>query len=184
MTEGHRTRSISNSIRDGSRGEYRQSEDERGRSEIRYCQILTNVNQSIDPKGEWKGLKSIAYVDYLRTENGKTTLKRRYFISSLNGKNHKLIAKAIRKHWCIENQLHWGGTDGEPASPYGVPFLDVSFNEDASRIRKDYAPENLAVIRHIALNLLKQEKTLKFGVKIKRKSAGWDEEYLLKVLAS
>ncbi len=109
---------------------------------------------------------------------------RRYCISSLNGKSHKLIAKAIRKHWCIENQLHWGGTDGEPASPYGVPFLDVSFNEDASRIRKDYAPENLAVIRHIALNLLKQEKTLKFGVKIKRKSAGWDEEYLLKVLAS
>ncbi len=152
------------------KSEYRQSEDERGRSEIRYCQILTNINQDIDPKGEWKGLKSIAYVDYLRTENGKTTLKRRYFISSLNGKSHKSIAKAIRKHWCIENQLHW--------------VLDVSFNEDASRIRKDNAPENLGIIRHIALNLLKQEKTLKVGVKIKRKNAGWDEKYLLKVLTS
>ena len=152
------------------KSEYRQCEDDRGRSETRYCQILTNINQEIDPKGEWKGLNSIAYVDYLRTEKGKTTRERRYFISSLTAQSHKLIAKAIRKHWCIENQLHW--------------VLDVSFNEDASRIRKDNAPENLAIIRHIALNLLKQEKTLKFGVKNKRKNAGWDDKYLLKVLTS
>ncbi len=150
--------------------EYRLSEDERGRSETRYCQILTNIEREIDPKGEWKGLKSIAYVDYLRTENSKTTLERRYFISSLNERSHKSIGLAIRKHWCIENQLHW--------------VLDVSFNEDASRIRKDHAPENLAIIRHIALNLLKQEKTLKVGVKNKRKNAGWDDKYLIKVLTS
>ena len=150
--------------------EYRQSEDGRGRAETRSCQILTNINQEIDPKGEWKGLNSVAYVDYLRTQNGKTTLERRYFISSLNANNHQAIAIAIRKHWCIENQLHW--------------VLDVSFNEDDSRIRKDNSPENLAIIRHIALNLLKQEKTLKVGIKNKRKNAGWDDKYLIKVLIS
>ncbi|MGB5595193.1 MAG: ISAs1 family transposase, partial [Crocosphaera sp.] len=68
----------------------------------------------------------------------------------------------------IENQLHW--------------VLDVAFNEDDSRIRKDNAPENLAIIRHIALNLLKQDKTLKGSIKNKRKVAGWDNDYLLSLL--
>ena len=152
------------------KSEYRQSSDDHGREETRYCQILTNINQEIDHDGEWKNLNSIAYVDYLRTEKEKTSLERRYFISSLNQDNHQSIALAIRKHWCIENQLHW--------------VLDVSFNEDDSRIRKDNSPENLAIIRHIALNLLKQEKTLKVGVKNKRKNAGWDDKYLIKVLTS
>ena len=152
------------------KSEYRQSEDDHGREETRYCQILTNINQEIDPKVAWKGLNSIAYVDYLRTQKGGNTLERRYFISSINDEGHKLIAKAIRKHWCVENQLHW--------------VLDVSFNEDDSRIRKDNAPENLAIIRHIALNLLKQEKSLKIGVNNKRKNAGWSEKYLIKVLTS
>ena len=176
-------RAILNDFQGLIKTEYRLSEQNHSRSETRYCQILTNINLEIDPDGEWKNLNSIAYVDYLRTAKEKTTLERRYFISSLNQDNHKSIALAIRKHWRIENQLHWGGTDGEPASPYGVPFLDVSFNEDDSRIRKDNSPENLAIIRHIALNLLKKEKTLKVGVKNKRKNAGWDEKYLLKVLA-
>ena len=75
--------------------------------DTRSCQILTNINKEIDPKGEWKNLNSIAFVDYLRTENEKTTRERRYFISSIAREGHKSIANAIRKHWGIENQLHW-----------------------------------------------------------------------------
>ncbi len=94
-------------------------------------------------------------------------LERRYFISSLNT-NAKTFSEAIRIHWGIENGLHW--------------CLDVAFNEDACRIRKDYASENLAVVRHIALNLLKKEKTAKTGIKNKRLNAGWDNAYLARLL--
>jgi len=78
------------------------------------------------------------------------------------------FSKSVRGHWSIENSLHWS--------------LDVSFNEDQSRIRKGFAGENLALIRHLALNLLKQEKTLKRGIAAKRKRAGWDDDYLLKII--
>ena len=120
--------------------DYWQSETGHAREERRYYQMLSNVASELDPKGEWKNLNSIGMVDYLREEkDGKTSFERRYYLSSLPN-NAELLAKAIRQHWCIENQLHW--------------VLDVQFNEDDSRIRKDNAPENLASIRQIALNLL------------------------------
>lgn len=79
------------------------------------------------------------------------------------------ILKSKRTHWTIENQLHW--------------VLDIAFREDAGRVRKDHAPENFAILRHMALNLLKQEKSAKGGVKAKHLQAGWNEDYLLKVLS-
>ena len=93
----------------------------------------------------------------------------RYYISSLPS-NAERILQAVRNHWSIENKLHW--------------VLDVALDEDRSRVRKDQAPENFAVLRHIALNLLKQEKTAKGGIHAKQFQAALNEEYLLKVLAS
>ena len=130
--------------------------------------MVSDIAEEVDPFGEWKNLKSIGFVDYFRSEkDGKITCERRYYISSLPN-NAKLLAEAIRGHWSIENQLHW--------------VLDVQFQEDDSRIRKDNAPANLAIIRQIALNLLTREKTVKNGIINKRKRAGWDNDYLLKVL--
>ena len=100
---------------------------------------------------------------------GKSLEIRRYYISNLDN-NAEVLAEAIRGHWGIENQLNW--------------VLDVQFQEDDSRIRKDNAPENFAIIRQIALNLLNQEKTVKTGIKNKRNRAGWNNNYLLKVLFS
>ncbi|ACK73730.1 transposase ISAs1 family protein (plasmid) [Gloeothece citriformis PCC 7424] len=153
------------------KSEYKVKDKGHGRQEVRYYQMLSNVAEEIDPDWQWLNLNSIGYVEYLRVENGtdKTSLDRRYFISSLNN-NIKVFSKAIREHWCVENQCHW--------------VLDVQFNEDDSRIRKDNAPANMAILRHLALNLLKQEKTVKAGAKAKRKKAGWDENYLLKILKS
>ena len=98
----------------------------------------------------------------------KTTVKNRYYISSLPSEAKHLL-RVARRHWSIENELHW--------------VLDVQMKEDHCRVRKGHAPENLAVLRHIALSLLKQEKTAKGGIHAKQLQAAWSEDYLLKVLS-
>ena len=106
-------------------------------------------------------------VESERHVNGEVTIEHRYYIASIEN-DAELFAEAVRAHWGIENSVH------------GV--LDVAFREDDSRVRKGYSSENLSVIRHIALNLLRQEKTAKVGFKNKRLMAGWDDNYLCKVL--
>jgi predicted transposase YbfD/YdcC len=117
---------------------------------------------------EWAKLTSLVKVQAERRTTQKTTIEDRYYLSSLAGDAQKLL-DATRTHWGIENSLQW--------------VLDIAFREDECRVRKGYAAQNLATLRHIAVNLLKQEKTAKVGTKSKRLRAGWDENYLLKVLS-
>lgn len=138
-----------------------------GRIETRRYWTVSDIDW-LEGKADWKELKSIGMVESEREIGEKVTKEIRYYISSLPG-NAKQFGDAVRRHWGIENSLHW--------------VLDVAFREDECRIRKGYAAENFAVLRHIALNLVREEKSIKRGVKGKRLKAGWDNDYLGKILS-
>jgi predicted transposase YbfD/YdcC len=116
---------------------------------------------------QWRDMQNLILVETTREIKEQCTTELRYYLSSLSPDAVR-AAQAVRKHWGIENSLHW--------------ILDVAFREDESRVRVGNAPENLALVRKLTHNLLQQEKTLKRGVKTKRFLAALDEAYLLKVL--
>jgi predicted transposase YbfD/YdcC len=137
-----------------------------GRIEVRKY-VQTETLDWITAKVGWAGLKSIGYVTSTRIIGEKTSTETRYFISSLS-LNAKRFGAAVRGHWAVENNLHW--------------CLDVQMNEDQCRKRVKNAAQNFALLRRIALNLLKAEKTKKGSMKGRSKLTGWDHDYLLKVL--
>jgi predicted transposase YbfD/YdcC len=141
-----------------------------GRIEIRQCWSISDPEYlaNIRDLDRWKGVKSLVMILSERQIGEKREVQDRYYISSLES-DAKKILQAKRSYWSIENCLHW--------------VLDIAFNEDHSRVRKDHAPQNFSILRHMALNLLKLETTVKAGIKAKRLKCGWDTDYLLKVLA-
>lgn len=139
-----------------------------GRVETRRCQVIDDLSL-IENREEWEGLHSLIRIEserYLKN-SGETEKETRFYISDLEA-DAGLINSSVRKHWGIENSLHW--------------VLDVDFREDYSRKRVGNAAQNFTLINRIALNLLKNEKTTKVGVRGKRLKAGWDNRYLIKLL--
>ena len=148
---------------------HRSVHGDHGRVELRRCQALHVAGKGLLDTEGWPGLQTVCRVESERQAGGKLANETRYFISSLEADAEALL-EATRTHWHIENKLHW--------------VLDVAFGEDESRIRSGHAAENMAGVRRMATSLLKNETTSSVGIKNKRLQAGWNEEYLFKVLSA
>jgi predicted transposase YbfD/YdcC len=159
---------ISTGFQEFQHSTYKTEETGHGRHEIRQYVMLSGIQSQLDPDSVWTNFNSVGMVESVRSKYGKTTVETRYFISSLES-NAEQFANSVRSHWGIENSLHW--------------ILDVALKEDDCRIRKDNAPQNFAVLRQIAVNLLGKENRLKRGIKNKQFLAAMDNKYLARVLA-
>jgi predicted transposase YbfD/YdcC len=144
------------------------SEKSRDRHEVRRCWVINANNDRVSNYNEWQNLNVLIRIERTRVHNGKTSTEQSYYISSRNLSAAEGL-NAARSHWQVES-LHW--------------MLDVGFREDENRSRVGFSAENLAVIRQLALNLVKNDPTRKRGVNNMRKRAGWDSTYLEKLLFS
>ncbi len=137
-----------------------------GRDECRRCWATSEIDW-LEGRQEWADLRSVVLIESERFIGEALSVEERYYLSSLPA-DAKLLNEAARAHWTVENSLHW--------------VLDVTFHEDASRIKKDNAPENFGLLRRLALCLLKKETSSKRSIRGKRLRASWDDGYLLQVM--
>jgi len=142
------------------------SDADHGRLETRHYWITSDI-ECLGVKSSWANITSVGMVESQRDVGGTVSIEQRYFLTSLPCDAVR-FAHAVRQHWGVENALHW--------------VLDVSFREDDCRIRQGHGAQNMAVLRHMALNLLRRESGHKRGIKARRKRAGWDRDYLFQVL--
>ena len=144
--------------------------DGHGRIEERTVHVCSDISWMTTAE-TWAGFSFLALVESKRTElsTNKTSTERRYYIGSAADADAETVGSTIRRHWGIENRLHW--------------VLDMAFREDDARHRAKNCAANFATLRHFAVNLLKLDKTKKLGVANKRKVAGWNRDYLLHVLS-
>jgi len=137
-----------------------------GRIEMRRFWTMENTEYLIGAEN-WPGLRSIGMAESERRIGDQTTVEQRFYLLSIPSDAQR-FAEAAREHWSVENNLHW--------------VLDVGFNEDSLRGTQGHSAENLAVVRHIAVNLITHERSTKAGTRTKRLKAGWDNGYLEKIL--
>ena len=139
---------------------------EHGRMETRKCLVIHDGDQAINLKG-WPSVRSLVMIESTREIKDKVSFERRYFISSLNVEASRM-GDIVRGHWAVENGLHGS--------------LDIAFGEDQARMRERNSAENFSILRRIALNLIRQDKTTQAGIKNRRLLAGWDQQYRQKIL--
>ena len=144
----------------------RQWSEGHGRTEARRCWATSDLDW-LEGREEWKDLKSVVFIESERFIGESLSVETRYYLSSLPN-DARLLNQAVRSHWGVENSLHW--------------VLDVTFQEDRSRIKKENAPENFGLLRRLALCLLKKESSSKRSIKGRRLRASWDQGYLQRVL--
>ncbi len=147
--------------------EYETVEKGHGRIETRKYRVTEKI-EWLAPRNNWKGLRSIVMVEHQREMGYHKSVERRYYLTSLKAQARG-VAKAIRTHWEIESKVHW--------------CLDVTFREDQSTVRVREAARNFALLRRLALNMLRKDVATKKSIRMKRHLAGWDPKYLELVLA-
>lgn len=149
---------------------YQEVDAGHGRVETRRCWFSRDLSW-LDQRGDWAGLDGIARIERERHDKrtGKTTTERAYFIVANPKATARSVARVVREHWGIENGLHW--------------VLDMTFDEDQCRVRAGHAAQNLAVLRHLVMNLMRTAPGKKRSMVKRRQRCGWDRSFMLSVLA-